>query len=319
MGVRTIISTKFILGLVLAALVLAPAAAFSWEAATHAYIEANLYKRQGLTDETMLSNRIYGANTIDLFNFDFQPLPQTFVTYLHDPGQENFLKVWNSAGNETERAFAYGFVGHNNTWGMDSTAHISGISFGRGEGYVIAKARLLAGMLKPVLESPDVGLVLPDDVLLKICHQFVESGVDLLVKSLDPTVGSRLIAASYYRSDQVPSILVNAYAGDLGALAGSSEKAADMIVKAEGALRMRLMGYGWALTQDNALDIISGEMGKLGEQMLGLQPGAGEALAPIAKQGIIAAMSLCAPDFEGELRATTGWVNGNLSSAGVSW
>jgi hypothetical protein len=30
-------------------------------------------------------------------------------------------------------------------------------------------------------------------------------------------------------------------------------------------------------------------------------------------------MMLCAPDFEKELKATTGWVNGKLSAAGVTW
>jgi hypothetical protein len=71
--------------------------------------------------------------------------------------------------------------------------------------------------------------------------------------------------------------------------------------------------------QDNAFDIIAGEVAKLSEGFLGLPPGAGDALVPIVKQGISAAMMLCATDFERELRADTGWVNGNLSSAGIAW
>jgi hypothetical protein len=300
-------------------LVMLPASALSWEAGTHAYIEEHLFKKQGQTDNADLYNRIYGANAVDIFTYNFTSPYLEFAAYLHDTSQDNFLKAWEKAASKDEKAFAYGFVGHNNTWGMDSTAHVSGITYGRGEGYVIAKARILAAMLKPVLESPEVGLYLPDEVLVNICHPLVESGVDFLVRGLDPSIGNKLMTAAYYRSDAVPTVLANAYAADFSILAGSPENAAQIIVTAEGAFRASLMGYGWALTQDNALDLVAGGIAKLGVDYLGLPPGSEAALVPIAKQGIAVAMMLCAPDFEAELRATTGWVNGRLSSEGISW
>ncbi len=299
-------------------LVLLPAAAFAWDWATHAYIEEHFYKMQGQADDGVLSNRIYGATAMDLFNNDFTMPYYAFFAYLHDKTQDNFLKAWENAATGAEQAFAYGFVGHNNTWGMDSTAHFSGVTYGRGEGYVIAKARELALMLKPALEA-QLGRTLPDDVLVNICHYFVESGVDFLVRDLDPAIGNKLMAAAFHRSDEVPALLSRSYAADFSALAGSPENAAQIIETAESKFRATLMGYGWALTQDNALDLIAGSLAKIGVSYLGLPAGSEAALVPSAKQGIGAAMLLCAPDFERELRATTGWVSGNLSSAGIAW
>ena len=88
----------------------------------------------------------------------------------------------------------------------------------------------LAAMLKPALES-QLGRTLPDDVLVNICHYFVESGVDLLVRGLDPSIGNKLIAAAFHRSDEVPALLSRAYASDFSALAGSPENAAQKKLK----------------------------------------------------------------------------------------
>lgn len=299
-------------------LALVPAAALPWDAATHAYIEEHLYKKRGQTDTAVLNNRIYGANAMDIFNNNFTSPYLEFAAYLHDPSQNNFLKVWEEAVSKEERAFAYGFVGHNNTWGMDSTAHISGITYGRGEGYVIAKALVLAAMIGPVVEA-QLGVDLPDDVLVNLCHYLVESGVDFLVRGLDPSIGNKLMAAASSRSEKVSALLVKAYAADFSALVGGPENAALFILNAEGMFRASMISYGFALTQDNALDLVSAGLASIGAIYLGLPPGSEVALAPVAKQGISAAMMLCAPDFEAELRATTGWVNGNLSSAGIAW
>jgi len=297
--------------------VLVPGAALSWDLAAHAFIEQHLYKKQGQTDIAVLQNRIYGAGALDLFNSTFTSPSVEFAAYLHATTADNSLKAWEMAASREEKAFAYGFAGHNNAWGMDSTAHISGVTSGRGTGYVIAKAQVLAVMIKPVLD--EAGLNLPDAVLVDVCHYLVESGVDLLVRSLDPTIGSKLMAAAYFRSDQAPALLINAYASDFSALAGSPENAAQIIATAEGTFRAKMMGYGWALTQDNALDLIADSLAETGAIYLGLPPDYAEVLEPVVKQGILAAMMLCAPDFERELRATAGWVNGRLSSERIIW
>jgi hypothetical protein len=297
--------------------VLTPGAALSWDAAAHAYIEEHLYRKQGQTDSGVLHNRIYGSGATDLFNRTFTSPYVEYAAYLHETTADNVLKAWQMAASREEKAFAYGFVGHNNAWGMDATAHVSGITSGRGKGYVIAKAQVLAVMLKPVLA--DAGLNLPDAVVVDVCHYLVESGVDLLVRALDPAIGNKLMAAAYLRSDQVPALLINAYAMDFAALAGGQQNAAQIIATAEGMFRAYTMGYGWALTQDNALDLVADGLSKIGTSYLGLPPEYSQILFPLVKQGILASMTLCAPDFERELRASTGWVNGNLSEERIIW
>lgn len=309
-----------IIMILLVVLMLMPGQAYSWDPATHAYIEEHLYKEQGQLDDGLLKDRIYGANAMDLFNNKFSSPYVEFAAYMHDITQENFLKTWEIAVSRTEKAFAYGFVGHNNTWGMDSTAHISGITFGREEGYVIAKARILATVLKPVLEA-QLGRSLPDEVVVNICHYLVESGVDLLVRALDPAIGNKLMDAAISRNpSEVQTLLIKAYKADLAAIAGISEAAAaQKISDAEFMHWQSIITYGFALTQDNALELVAGGMAKIGVEYLGLPPGSDVALIPTVEQGINAAMTICAPDFERELRASTGWVNGRLSSHGIAW
>lgn len=318
MKIMNVMRVASIVIVVLVMSMLIPGRAHSWDPATHAYIEEHLYKKQGQLDDGVLYNRIYGANALDMFNNKFTSPYLEFAAYLHDTTQDNFLKVWEKAGTESEKAFAYGLVGHNNTWGMDSTAHISGITFGRGQGYVIAKARMLAAMLKPALEA-QLGQSLPDDVVVNICHYLVESGVDFLVRSIDPSIGNKLMAAALNRSVEVPALLVNAYQDDFSALAGGPGNAALLITTAEGNFQLSMIGYGSALTQANALDLVAAGMAAVGADYLGLPQSSVPLLVPVVKDGIFAAMTLCAPDFERELRASTGWVNGKLSSNGISW
>ena len=296
---------------------LSMAPALAWDLATHAYIEEHLYKKKGQADSATMYNRIYGAGAIDIFNNNFTSPYLEFAAYLHDTTQEDFLKVWEIAASTDEKAFAYGFVSHNNTWGMDSTAHVSGRTFGRGEGYVIAKARALAAMLGPAVEA-QLG-PLPEEVLVDVCHYLVESGVDFLVRAKDPEIGSKLVAAAYNRSAEVPMLLAEAYKSDFAYLAGGQDAAASFIANAEGDFRASMVAYGYALTQENALDLVAGGLAAVGVSYLGLPPGSEVVLLPIVKQGIVAAKMLCARDFERELHASTGWVNGRLSSKGIAW
>lgn len=296
--------------------------ASAWDLAAHAFIEENLFKKQGQSNAALLLHRTYGAGVLDLANNSFSLPYLYFQNYLHDPAQTNFMKAWNSAVDPIEKAAAYGFVGHNNSWGMDSTAHISGITFGKEGGYVNAKARELAVMLRPMLSSPGLGLDLPDNVLLSICHYLVEAGVDLLVLNLDPAVGTKLMAAADGRSDAVPALLVRSFAGDLAPVTGSAEQAEALVRDAENGFRTYMWSHGFALTQPNALDLVAAELAQQAGayfDYLGVPRLPFNVSFLIAKQGIMASMWLCAGDFEGELRATTGWVNGRLSSEAIVW
>jgi hypothetical protein len=301
--------------------ILTPGRSYSWAPGTHAYIEKHLYKQKGKLDGDILNNRIYGATALDIFNFSFNsPYPQCSA-YLHDPEHPNFLKVWENAS--LQRAFAYGFVSHNNTWGMDSTAHFSSITYGRGEGYVIAKASVLAPLLKETDEFKtlelQLGTELPDAVVLNVCHYLVEYGVDLLVLNMDPSIGNTLRTAALGRDSAVLTLLIASYADDQGFKdLVDPRDAAEFITEAEAIFRNSMLMYGVALrpSADNALNNIAGFLAVLGEDYLNI-PAA--LLLPVVTRGLEIAMDICASDFERELRASTGWVNGKLSSNGISW
>ncbi len=119
---------------------------------------------------------------------------------------------------------------------------------------------------------------------------------------------------------EVQSLLTNACKADLAAIAGISEaEAAQIIADAEFMHWQSIITYGFALSKDNTLELVAGGLAKIGVAYLGLPPGSEAALVPVVEQGITAAMTICAPDIERELKASTGWVNGRLSSHGIAW
>src|SRR5512138_1742306 len=130
-----------------------PAAASAWAAGTHAYVAKHTDKKADQLDAVEWCNRVYGANATDLFNTDFTENGQKLAAAMHDRARLLPLVPWDvaKARNERARAFAFGMASHNDTWGTDSVAHYDGITFGRGEGYVVAKAKVLAPELAALL------------------------------------------------------------------------------------------------------------------------------------------------------------------------
>lgn len=313
-------------GVIFLALICFSSNAFAWGSATHAYIDDHLYKKRGLTDPAELNNRIYGANGPDVFNYMFN----AYYVYLYPQTHNNFMAVWKNANTENEKALAYGFVSHNDVWGADFTAHHSGKTYGRGEGYIVAKAYELKSKLQQVPEFNALGL--PDSVALEVSHNLVESGVDILTKRLDPGIGQKLMDSAINRSDEFPALLSNAYATGLAGQFGiNQDEAAGIIHATEGAFRDFLIGYGYILTKDEAtaLQMISEQMAGLAINFLDsygipLVWPDGTAitsadLLPLIQFAISTSMEICANDFEKEIRATTGWANGKLSSNGITY
>jgi hypothetical protein len=284
-----------------------------------------LKQQEKLDDFGILNNRIYGATALDIFNFSFSsPYPQCSA-YLHDTENPNFLKVWDalkvSENTSLQRAFAYGFVGHNNTWGMDSTAHVSGITYGRGEGYVIAKAIMLVPLLKETDEFKtlelQLGGELPYEVMLNVCHYLIEYGVDLLVLNMDSSIGDTLSTAALSRDHDALTLLIAAYADDQGFKdLVTPRDAAGFITEAETMFRNSMVLYGGALSAKCPRKKIAEFLAVVGENYLNI-PAA--LLEPVVTRGLEISMDICASDFEREIKASTGWVNGKLSSNGISW
>lgn len=296
---------------------LIPSAAFSWGSAVHAYIDSKLETRWKLLN----GNQMYGAMAPDVFNFSFdQP---AYMGFLYAQTHTNFLKVWYEADSRPAKALAFGFVSHNDLWGADFTAHHSGITFGQGQGYIIAKAEALKVILGPLLQN--AGLGLPDPVVMEVSHNLVESGVDILMRHVDPKIGLKVIAAALPPHPNMPLLLVKAYAGELAGYAGISEQeAAKFIMKAERQYRKITVLYGQALTLDDAeaVQALAGQLADFAEAFLAaygitLPPGAD--LTPLLAFGISQGMMLCADDFAQEVAATTAFVDDQLDLHGISY
>jgi hypothetical protein len=305
-----------LLGVVLLMLVSFSTEAFSWSAATHAYIEDQLGRKRGLYNVS----EIYGGMVPDVFNYLFDH--PTYLGYLYNETHNEFLKVWNVSRWGLERPLAYGFVGHNDAWGADFTAHHLCQTCGTGEGYAISKAKELL-TIAPL--PPELGI--PDEVAIEIFHEIVENAVDILVsKKTDPLIGNKIVSSAILRSPQLPLLLVKAYAKDFSSYAGISyPEAARFITSTEKELRKNLILYGQVLMQDEAtaIQLISEQTADIAASFLALY---GIQL-PISKEEIIQmvtgyttyAISICEKDYQHEIAATIHFVDRQLRSHGISY
>jgi len=291
--------------------------AFPWGFATHAYINDHL----GKTKKNQNADEIYGGVAPDTFNYLFN-FPN-YLGFLSDQTHAGFMRLWNVSNQGLGKSLAYGFASHNDLWGADSTAHHSGLTFGQGAGYVIAKAALLAEILKQVPEYAALGL--PDEATLEISHELVEDGIDLLVKGIDPSIGQKLSSSAMSRTSNFPVLLVKTYARDLSQFAGiSRQEASKFITAAEKEFRKSIVLYGQALMQDEAtaIQLISEGTAEVAAVFLeanGITPPPSEEIVPLIGFAIAQSIILCADDFEAEIGATIDFVNQNLQTHGISY
>jgi uncharacterized protein YgfB (UPF0149 family) len=296
--------------------------AWAWGSATHTYINDRL-NRQGLGQMNL--GEMYGGVAPDLFNYLFA----TYQPFLYGQTHDDFLKVWEAAGpgrTSVKRALAYGFVSHNDLWGADVMAHHNGRTFGQAQGYVIAKAQAMKPILIAALTN--WGIVLPDAVALNLSHNFVEYGVDVLVKNLDAQVGAKMAGAAFKRNTTFPALLVQAYGDDVATALGiSSEDAAQLILAAEQSFRKTKIYEGQALMQDDAaaIALLAEELANFAQAYLAsfgvtLPPGVGrEQIVVLAENFIGLAMAMCQGDFSRELTATIAFVKEQLDTHGIAY
>ncbi len=291
--------------------------AFPWGFATHAYISDHL----GKTNRFQNMKEIYGGLAPDIFNYLFDPIPPygLMPKVTHSFSTE----LWDVSRTELQKSLVYGFISHNDDWGADSTAHRSGLTFGQTEGYVIAKARILAEILKQVPEYAALGL--PDDVTLEISHELVEDGVDLLVKGIDPLIGQKISSSALSSSPGLSGVLVKAYGPFFLASYGMNRQSlTKFIMPAEREFRKRLIVYGEALMQDEAtgIQLISEGTAEIAAGFLeanGITLPPEIDIVPLIEFAIGQSIELCADDFAGEIMATIDFVSQNLQTHGISY
>lgn len=306
---------RSIVALALAALL--PAPALAWNAGTHVYVAKELNKEAGRADAADLAERLYGANSPDLFNYDFSEPAFTIADYLHEYTDDDAaLRLWNAAeegGDAALLAFAYGVASHDNAYGADSTAHWDAVTSGVEQGYVIAKAALLQPGLAQLLPGA------PPETLALASHLLVELAVDALVaEELDPAIGEDLLA-SLEVDAPVGALLAAAYAEHLAPLfgggpVGEAYAAATIAAYEQYHRTVILPMYGQALAAPDPFLGLAGWAQAAAATFLGVE--LSEAQAQTALAG---AMQLCARDYRRELFATIGRVNGHLSSRGIAF
>jgi hypothetical protein len=304
---------------VLALLLSGAGDASAWGSGAHAWIADELGKRLPFAN----LNEIYGINAPDAFNYFFEN--PTVRGFLYEKTHEDFLPVWRRADDRLSKAAAFGFVAHNGKWGADRTAHLDGLTYGQGKGYVIAKAEALMQSL-PLSVITQGAIQLPAGVELELHHTFVESAVDLLVGQYDRALGTKLAVAALTRTAELPRLMAEVYAPHLVATIGMSRTTAErLIVANEAGFRKTMVLYGTMLAQDEATSLRL-----MAEQLADLAPAflAGvphiilpprDALVGLATYYLNAAIQQCEGDVWRELHATVYFVARQLRRHGIAY
>jgi hypothetical protein len=314
---------KASIAVVLLLAVLAPGQpAFGWGSATHALIGHELRAQAGPVD----LDEIYGSMAPDLFNFLFVTPYAPLSPYLYGVSHGDGAEVRAALRRGWEKAELYGFVGHNDLWGSDLTAHHASLTLSADEGYVITKARALHEILILVPEYAALGL--PEAVSLEICHNLVESAGDLLVAAADPGLGAQMVAAAQRPAGPLQGLLARAWTDGLVAYAAGAgvtltpEQAAGVIVGSEAWFRNRMISYGTLLQQEPAVAFegVVLDFESLAEAylaFLGVTLPPGTDLKPLIRYGLAQSTTLCAGDYFDEVAATVGLTGFELRSRRV--
>jgi hypothetical protein len=244
------------------------------------------------------------------------------------------LKVWNAASTTSEKALAYGFLTHNEVWGADTTAHISGLAFGQDVGYINAKAMvLLETSLNPAVpHNPDLNptfgeifcsIGMNQEQQLIVAHVIAEYAIDIMLKNdVDRFIGQKVRFAAHFRSPEFPGLLVKALAADYSArcFGNNFDTAAYIITSAEEEYRNGMISYGLAISRPEPIAVKL-----IAEQIVALAPGfldPTQSLPPnavdLVKAAIYASMEIC-NDYLAEINATIDFVESNLVTNGITY
>ena len=262
-------------------LTLGPTLVHSFNSATHIYIVEQVF--QNCIDKI---NLYYGSIAPDLAlyvaNQDrwLNPFGETHYDYKD-------LRPY--ARNSIQKAFAKGWLTHNEEWGADHYAHIEYPiqSDSSGKGYVIEKAEYL---------SSQTGLD-PE-----FAHFVIEVAIDLLLKNDDPKLGEKLLGANLLRSRQDRNLLANVLVWQ--------ERRTDWVTLASAELTFRnLVGrYAMAFALPSPYDKYAlADLGvKLAEEMYGITTVTEDQLLYILET----ALNLCS-DYKGIIDAAIQGINQN--------
>jgi hypothetical protein len=326
---RKKITTKVFMafGLICAFFVMIPAPAFSWNQATHAYIADRVGARVGHAN----LDEMWGSVAPDMFNFVFDPAlcPGWIADQTQGTYSDTFLKVWNAAETNAEKALAYGFVSHNEQWGADHVAHESSLTLGHEEGYIITKEKILLNTPYPADPQQTFGDLFSDLGMSQyegemVAHLITEDAIDIMLsKDADPLLGRKLETAAHARSKNFPDLLVKAFGEDYAdyCFGGDLSTAASVLIAAEEEHRENMLFLGRAISQPEpvAVQLLAEQVAAVVPEFLGRPLSVPEAeFVEIVKAAIFKSMELC-DDYKAEIDATIEFVAKNLKDHGISY
>lgn len=316
-------------GLICLLLAMVPAVAFSWGDATHAYISDKLNAQRGYKN----MNEMWGSVGPDMFNFIFdESLCHAWLEdQTHGLTTDSFMKVWDAADTTFEKALGYGFVSHNEFWGADYTAHVSGRTFGQDVGYINEKAMVLLETsiypLEPYPTFSDIfeSIGLNYEQQLMAAHIIAEYAIDIKLRNdVAPLIGLKVVKAARARSKKFPALLVDAYAADYATYCSGIGHdyfaAASIIVSAESEYRKGMISYGRAISRSKpiAVQLIARQIVALAPGFLGIELPDPESTIELVKAAIYASMEIC-NDYMDEINATIKFVHDNLTNEGITY
>jgi hypothetical protein len=171
----------------LISLLLVVSPVFAFNSGTHIYIAEKVYKK------------LWVPITLDL---QYGSIAPDFSTFVGDPSKWDPLQAFNQthlqyidlrpdAWTFAQKAFAKGWITHNQLWGADWYAHIA---YNGNGGYVTVRAEVLSG---------ETGL--PEE----FTHFAVEAAIDLLLQeNKDRFLGEKLLLANLLRNREDQNLLI---------------------------------------------------------------------------------------------------------------
>jgi hypothetical protein len=296
--------------------------AFSWGSATHAYIDDHLGKKGPVRN----LNEIYGGMAPDVFNYLFSNL--NWLNYLYvETHYEDNISVWKKADTILEKAVAFGFVSHNGITGADATAH-GNYAYDAPDGWVITKAVEMANSsrIHPFLGK--FNLVDENGIVwagYELCHNFIESAVDLLIAQHDRSLGGKISIAALSRTPKFPDLLVKAYAKRfMEAFKLDRQTAVTVIRSAENEFRKSMVSYGFALAQEPEV-----AQGLIADQLAALAPAFlaayaitlpdGTDLSELSNYFLGVAIDMCKGEYLTPVENTIQFVSSNLAEMAIPY
>jgi hypothetical protein len=286
--------------------------AFSWGSATHIYMYEQL-KKLGAIPNT---NAIYGVIAPDVFNYMFTP-PE-LAGYLYDQTHHNFMAFWGAQKNQKDKSLGFGFVAHNDTWGIDSTAHQQALSlpYPTSDGYVIDRSYILYAYIGGTLTNPPpAGYGLSETVALEVCHNLIESAIDLMIKRLEPNLPAKLISAATHADKNFLDLMYQAYGPGLALGFGLDEAAVKTIIaQNDMVFRYSITSLGTALKKKAPQDIaaVAEQLAAAAQAAFGLTVDPAD-VVPLLEL----AMNICKDSFLAEINATIQYVAQELQSHNI--